>query len=689
MAGPAEALAADQSALFRLPRVRELERWCAEHHLQPLLEAVRQGSLRPDEITAAFDHVWLTSIRAHLMAGDRRLAQFDGKAHTRRVREFRQADHQHITLSAARIRRLAAEHAVQALDEHRTQAQVVQVQARKKRGHLALRRLFEQAPDVLTALRPCWVMSPLVVAQTLPARQIFDVVIFDEASQVQPADAIPALLRAPQAVVAGEGHQLPPTAFFDSSHEGDSDDDEEDDGTALTEGFESVLDVLDAFLADTMLSWHYRSRDERLIAFSNHAIYRGGLTTFPGASGDLSLAFERIAHVPGKRVDTRSNEDEVHRVVELMLAHARERAGESLGVIAMGQHHASRIEAALRARLAEENDAGLEAYFDESRDERAFVKNLERVQGDERDAIILTLGYAKQPDGRLYYRFGPLTRAGIGVRRLNVAVTRARRRLTLVSSFSHTDMDPSRSSSDSIDLLRRYLKYVESGGAELEGAADAVPLNPFELSVLDRLERAGVPVVPQYGVSGFRLDFACPHPRESGRMVLAVEADGASYHKTSTARDRDRLRQQVLEALGWRFHRIWSTDWFQKPEAEVVKVKKAYEEAVAAADRAACQGEPPGGAVQSDSVAVPAVPPPPQPQPQRVGPRPAIPTGPPITQYRHDQLVELAGWIASDGLLRTEEQMEAALMQELQFQKRGKRIIEALRAAIRASAGAR
>ena len=662
----------DQQTLFRLPRIHELESWVSDHHLCPLLDGVRNGHIEPREIVAAFDLAWLHSIRTHVISRDRRLASFDGQLQQQRVETFCTADRTHLDSTAARVRRAVAEQATAVANQRPDQDRLVRKEANKKSRHLPLRALFDEAPDMLLALRPCWTMSPLVVAQTLPARPIFDLVVFDEASQVLPADAIPALLRAPQAVVAGDRRQLPPTTFFDASVDGDEPD-EEEDTAALTTGFESILDVLDTLLGNRMLTWHYRSEDERLIAFSNHNIYDSSLTTFPGVAAGECLAHELIPHRPGVRIDTRSNDFEVERVVELMLEHAERRPEESLGVIAMGQHHASRIEAALRDRLSQRYNAQLEAFFDEARKERAFVKNLERVQGDERDAIILTVGYSKQPDGRLLYRFGPLNGQG-GERRLNVAVSRARRRLTLVSSFSHTDMDPSRSSSRGVDLLRRYLKYTESGGADLDWAEENTPLNPFEIDIKHRLERAGLTVIPQYGVSRFRIDFAVPHPTQPGRMALAVEADGASYHSSQTARDRDRLRQQMLERLGWRFHRIWSTDWFNDPEAETRRTVTAYEQAIAAIDSGQRRAtvDPDHGFGDAGWEYETAT---------RVGHRPHV-----AHQDRDPQsLIRLATWIESDGLLRTEEQVLDLMMDELGFRRRGHLVVAAITDAIRAA----
>ena len=717
LAAAVHALAEDRIMLNRLPRLAELEERIAGAGAGVLLEKVRSGDLAPSGLSDEFDRAWLGSIHREVLLSDSLLAAFDGGRQARHVREFREADAAHLDLAPERIRRSVAEHATDVCNAHRDQDALIRREAAKKTRHLPLRGLFEKASDVLTAVRPCWAMSPLDVAQTLPARALFDLVIFDEASQVLPCDAVPALLRAPRAMVAGDSRQLPPTVFFDGA-----DDDESDDGGSLA-GFESILDVMDALLSRRPLTWHYRSTDERLIAFSNRNIYRGSLTTFPGAAGGECLRFEPVEHRPGEATDTRSNPDEVRRVVDLMIEHARQRPGESLGVIAMGRYHADRIEEVLRRRLAAESSPELEVFFDEAAPERSFVKNLERVQGDERDAIVLSIGYGKNPAGQVVYRFGPLNQEG-GERRLNVAVTRARRRMTVVSSFSHAEMDPNRTSAEGVAQLRGYLKYVETAGADLDGAEEAEPLNSFEIDVMDKLTAAGLSVVPQYGCSGYRIDFAVRHPTDPGRFVLAVEADGATYHSSNTARDRDRLRQEHLERLGWRFCRIWSTDWFNDHARELDRVLEAYRHAVTESDaggtgagdqrraarggaggaesgrgrsgdgerggdgvgedgaaRAAGSGGGGRGAVAvaaagGDGRAAEAS------GPTRRGPPPHIPRGVPIAEHSMRTLVRLARWVNSDGLLRTDEQVFDEMFERLGYGRRGSRIRAVLYEAI-------
>jgi very-short-patch-repair endonuclease len=666
------ALLADQSTLTKLPELTTLRAGLDEFGLGDLLTEL--AARRPDVHLALqiLKYVWLSSILEDVAFADPLVGAFDGAEHRRSVEEFRVGDAEHIETSAERVRRRCAEDATQAQDEHKEQAQLIQYQAGLRRRHLATRELFSAAPDVLTALKPCWAMSPLVVSQLLPSdKQYFDVVVFDEASQIRPADAIPAILRGKRVVVAGDDRQLPPTTFFAAAE--DSASDAPSEAMAVGSDFESILDALGGFLGARTLQWHYRSRDERLIAFSNTYLYDRQLTTFPGVSGDECIRHVHVPFRPGQVGSEESSSAEVLEVVRLILEHARERPEESLGVIAMGAKHAERIDEALRRAIVEHTD--LESFFEENQDEKFFVKNLERVQGDERDAIILSIGYGKNADGRLLYRFGPLNQQG-GERRLNVAVTRAKNRLTLVSSFGASDMDPDRSSAEGVKLLRLYLQYAASRGTNLgEAALEKPALNPFEVDVRDSLQREGVSVLPQYGSSGYLIDFVAKHPTQPGRMVLAIECDGASYHSSPTARDRDRLRQDHLERLGWRFHRVWSTSWFRDRPGEIARAVQAYEAAVAQSEGPSLHiAASPSKAEHPQNGAL-----------VQRRPRPAVPPGAKINEYSQRQLRDIVEWIRSDTLLRTEDQLLSEVMRELGFQKRGKRIVEAVSLAIRGS----
>ncbi len=580
-------LAADQDTAWKLPRLYELGSRFADVGLGPLLDELAQRAADPELAAAVFDHAWYSSILDEIRVRDPRYAANRGDALDQIAGDFRVHDVQHLTANRARVRSAWAGALAEACDRHPMQARVIRKQAALRRRHLPLRRLLDQASDVLFAIKPCWAMSPLMVSQVLPPARLFDVVIFDEASQIVPADAIPSIMRGHQIVVAGDDRQLPPTNFFRQVGDPDEEGNEDDESlVSFGAGFESVLDALRPLLPTAPLVWHYRSRDERLVAFSNSRIYGGALTTFPGVLTDDCLRHVVVAQGPGPGQEV-SVDAEVDKVVELILEHAHSFPAESLGVIALGIRHAERIDAALRARLAglaDGDNPGLEAFFAEDVAEPFFVKNLERVQGDERDAIILSIGYGKHRDGRMRYQWGPLLRDG-GERRLNVAATRAKHRLTLVSSFSGHDVDPDRVTKAGARLLAEYLDYASSGGSA-PAASGAAELDPFEASVRDRLAAVGIIVVPQYGVGGYRVDFAATHPQDAGRMVLAIEADGASYRKSGSVRDRDRLRGEHLQRLGWQYHRLWSTNWFQNPDAEVAKLQKAYSEAVSAAEPA-------------------------------------------------------------------------------------------------------
>jgi very-short-patch-repair endonuclease len=344
-------------------------------------------------------------------------------------------------------------------------------------------------------------------------------------------------------------------------------------------------------------------------------------------------------------------------------------------VIAMGIVHAERIDQALRRALVGRLD--VHAFFRESAAEPFFVKNLERVQGDERDAVILSIGYGKNAAGKLLYRFGPLLLAG-GERRLNVAVTRARQRMTIVSSFGASELLPERSPARGVHLLREYLRYAESGGADLGAAAvDKPALDAFEADVLHWLSDAGLPVSARHGVAGHFIDFAAAHPSRAGEMVLAIETDGPGYRAANTARDRDRLRQEHLQRLGWRFHRIWSSDWYTDPQQEVARVQQAYGAAVADADAAHQALADPGPVGQGADVERLVVP-----HTTARAARPPVPAGRPIAEYSHAELVAVIRWIESDTLLRTEEEMLDEVVRELGFSRRGSRIRVAVAAAL-------
>lgn len=624
---------------------------------------------QPDASTwvAMLEKAWFQSHLDHVLATDPILATFKGSAHDILAKDFKRLDRARLAEAALRVRRIAAERYINALNTNPSQRATVNIELNKKTRHMSLRKLIASAPDVVSAIAPCIMASPLSVSQLLPARILFDFVIFDEASQVLPEDAIPTILRGRHTIVAGDQKQLPPTTFFALTDR----DEEDEESDAAAAGMESILGLMSGFVEPRPLEWHYRSRDEALIAFSNHYMYDDRLLTFPGVGASEPAV--RHVYVAPVLVDGQelSSSAEVSRVVELILEHAEKRPDESLGVIAMGIKHARRIDEALQNERLLRPD--LDEFFAENKAESFFVKNLERVQGDERDAIILSIGYGPDRSGKMVYRFGPLLYDG-GERRLNVAVTRAKSRVTVVSSFRHGDLDPQRLRSAGAKLLGKYVQYAESHGTNLgrEGRVEDVGINDFEADIAEALTAEGFDLIPQYGVSSYRIDFAVKHPNEPGRFILAVECDGASYHGSPTARDRDRLRQQHLEALGWHFHRIWSTDWFHGRAEEIDRAKAAYAAALAQDLRE--REIPASGASKLDAISEPAT--------QR-SKRPRIPRYPTISDYSATELQKIISWIESDGVLRTDEEIVEGAARELGFGRKGRRIIEALESALR------
>ncbi|KIA70950.1 hypothetical protein ANMWB30_42730 [Arthrobacter sp. MWB30] len=658
-----------------------LEMLAADHQVTSALDA------RPGDVLR-----WVTmrSILEHAELASPQLAGLRGADLEEAAKQFRTADTSHLEANAARVRRRSAEYLKAALDAYPHQHSLLKTEITRRRNFRPIRRLFQEAPDVLLASKPVWAMSPLQVSRLLPTEQCFDVVIFDEASQVKPADAIPSLLRGRQAIVAGDSRQLPPTEFFskvledDATEEPDELVDMKEDTSAaprpaslrsvsFTRDAESILFAMDRLLAgqSRSLQWHYRSKDEQLIAVSNEHVYSRSLTTFPAADAVGSVQHVEVPPSPGIGGGTNSPEDEVRKVVELVRQHLAERPEESIGIITFGIKHEDRIERALEQEMQRDADFERALNASAASGEPWFVKAIERVQGDERDAIILTVGYGKGMDGKLRYFWGPLLKDG-GDRRLNVAISRAKKRMTLVTSFSRDDVPDDGHPSAGYRLMYHFLRFMASGGTDLTGGPNRrVPLNPFEIDILTRLEDAGLKLDPQVGVGGYRIDFAARHPDLPGRHVLAIEADGASYHSGHTARERDRLRQSMLERRGWRFHRIWSTDWFNDADREIQRAVEAFSAALA--DHPTTTDTEPDKP-QETAMWNPG-------STRRTHLPPQFTRQQNINDYPEQTLVELVAYIRSDGILRPSEEELRLVMSELGFSRRGIRIDTAIRRA--------
>ena len=580
-----EALAMRSDRLAVLPRVVSVLDNLRDSGMGPLVDDLAGRGLAAADVAPEMNFVWWTSLLDDISVRDSAYGAHDGEILRRVASEYIEADHAHLAGSVERVRAAIGRRLREVLADHPEQEALVRAEAGKSRRHRPLRELLPRAAETLTAIKPCWAMSPLVVASILPAGRWFDVVIFDEASQIPPAQAVSAISRATQVVVAGDERQLPPTSFFTAASDNDDVTGASETAAAddsLTEGFESILGVLSAVLPVRRLTWHYRSLDERLVSFANAQMYDGALVTFPGTSDEAVVRLEVVdgsAPVQPGVEAIESTQAEVDRVVMLVLEHARIRPRESLGVIAMGIKHATRIEEALRSALI--GAQGLGEFFDEDAAERFFVKNLERVQGDERDAIILSIGYGKTPHGRVLHRFGPLNLEG-GERRLNVAITRARRRMTVVSSFTAADLDPTRLKARGAVMLRDFLSYAADGGNRFpsrDAARVEALVDPLVADLASRLRAGGLVVHAGYGTSAQRLDLAVEDPRRRGRVLVAVETDGPRYAAMSSTRDRDRLRIEQLRRLGWEHVRIWSTDLFRDPARDVARVAAAVRRA--------------------------------------------------------------------------------------------------------------
>lgn len=451
-------------------------------------------------------------------------------------------------------------------------------EANKKSKLRPVRILLRDVGKLIQTLKPCFLMSPLSVSTYLDSNTCkFDVVIFDEASQIYPWDAIGAISRGKQVIVVGDSKQMPPSNFFNANMFDDNMEeyaDDEDDSL----DFESILDLSNATFEQTRLNWHYRSKTEELIAFSNANFYDNSLITFPSSSKDNKDMGVDFYYVPNGVFSrkTKTNEIEAQKVVDLVFEHFKNYPNRSLGVVAFSISQQEMIENLISKRR-EENDEFAE-FFDMKREEPFFVKNLETVQGDERDTIIFSVAYAKDSQGKFIHNFGPLNKKG-GERRLNVAITRAKYNVKLVSSIRSYDIDLNKTGAVGSKMLKGYLAYAENGFTKEEEKYVGSDKPNFANEIYDFLKENGYNVERNVGCSAYRIDVGIKCPN-SVDFALAVECDGENYKNNKTTRDRDRLRQEVLEKLGWKFYRIWSIDWFLNKETEKKKLLQAVNKSI-------------------------------------------------------------------------------------------------------------
>ena len=448
-------------------------------------------------------------------------------------------------------------------------------ECRKQRRHRPLRHLFQSAGESLRGLKPCWMMSPGTLASLVPREAIeqFDLVIVDEASQMPPERAFGLISRARQCVVVGDPKQLPPTSFFQRTASVDEEEAEVEVDTELLDE-ESILDLCTkTFNPVRRLKWHYRSRHGSLIAFSNKHFYNNELVVFPSCDRDFAIHRHLVTDA---RYAKGVNLPEVKLVCDVVLEQLELHPDRSLGVVAMNEAQASEIDEQLEMLSLHHEELRRRMELKDTSEE-LFVKSLEKVQGDERDTIVISYTYGpSEPGGPVAMRFGPVNMQG-GHRRLNVLFSRAKRAIELVTSIESHQIQPTPTSSQGVHAFRNYLKFVESQSLETGRPSGREPDSPFEVVVAEAIQRHGYEVDCQVGVANYFIDLAIRHPDKPETYLLGVECDGATYHSARAARDRDKYRQSVLEGLGWEIYRIWSTDWFENAESETQQLIKHLE----------------------------------------------------------------------------------------------------------------
>ena len=529
-------------------------------------EALEHGELDPASIDESFDRSFAEATLNEILRLESALASFEGMKREDAVLKFRQLDDEYAELARHVVRaRLAAAMPGGRLGDcpDGCELGIIRRECAKKARQKPVRQLLAETRGVVGSLKPCFLMSPLSVSQYLPPEATFDMVVFDEASQIPVWDAIGVIARAKQCVVVGDPKQMPPTNFFQKSEAGEEDDSDED--------LESILDeCLAAGLYSAYLNWHYRSRHESLIAFSNHNYYDDRLFTFPAAKSPPRLGVKHVFVENGvyDAKASRTNRAEAQALVDYVFERLADPTWKrrSAGVVAFSMAQKNLIEDLFEEKRAE--NPKFEDYFTDDCEEPFFVKNLENVQGDERDVILFSVGYAKGPDGKFLMNFGPLNRSG-GERRLNVAVTRAKEQVVVFASCKGAEIDLNRTQATGAAHLKAFLEYAERGGTAVADDSAEKSRDIFAGEVVRFLTASGYTADRQVGCSGYRIDIGVRDPDAKGAYLAAVECDGEPYADAYTARDRDKQRSIVLKSLGWNTVRVWAADWyFDRKRAE-------------------------------------------------------------------------------------------------------------------------
>lgn len=560
-----------------------LDNWCRFYMhlcemnrigLREFIDMAIVNKVLTDEITSSYKKVFLWQWADRIIVGSELLNRLTRQWHDDRVDKFKMDDLILFEINKAIIKStLSQKRPDLDLIASGSAVAVLQKEGEKKSKFKSIRRLLVEIGELIQTLKPCFLMSPLSVSTFLSPDIEFDVVIFDEASQVFPQDAFGAIYRGKQLIVVGDKKQMPPSNFFNAIALVDDDSEE-----AVVTDFESILNLAVSHFPERCLKWHYRSRHEQLIAFSNKHFYNDELITFPSArvkTEGFGVDFVKVDGLFDHA--TRTNRVEAEKVADLVFEHIEKYPNRSLGVVAFSISQQNLIDRIILQRRRV--DPSKERFFSFDREEPFFVKNLETVQGDERDTIIFSIAYGRDSAGKILANFGPINKEG-GGRRLNVAVTRAKENVVVVASMSYADLDLSKSNSVGARLLRDYLDFAENGLPALKRSEDA----PYEgyhsefcEEVADFLRENGYEVDCHVGCSALKVDIAVKSPTTSD-YLMAIECDGRVYESAKNTRDRDRLRQQVFERMGWKYYRIWSTDWFRNKENEKIRLLEVVKE---------------------------------------------------------------------------------------------------------------
>lgn len=578
---------ADHNGLAAWIEYRRAWQDCTKLGLDPLLGAFEGALLLPERLRAAFDRMFYRGLARAALKRHPELARFSGITQKQARERFQELDRQILKLQqqslAAKLARVSIDSGDQTpLKKDYTGLALIRNELSKKQRHVPIRTLLDRAGTSIQQMKPCFMMSPLSVAQFLkPGGMRFDILVIDEASQMRPEEALGSIVRTDQTVIVGDPMQLPPTSFFDRA---DHFIGTEEEAEEIVDS-ESILDLaLATYLPARELRWHYRSRHESLIAFSNHEFYEDKLIVFPSPldpdKAKRKPQFGVFSHFVRGKYKSSLNLIEAQAVAEAVVAFMCDHPDRSLGVVTLNQPQQELLRGEIDRLVARDHRAAQYCEKWEPTLEYFFVKNLENVQGDERDVIFISTVYGPDADtGVVMNRFGPVN-SNVGHRRLNVLFTRAKERIDLFTSMHSGDIRIPDGASRGIKTLKSYLEYAETGKLEQGILTGREPDSEFEIFVRDRLIQHGFEVVPQVGVAGYFIDLAVKHPKRSG-YILGIECDGAMYHSSKSARDRDRLREEVLTGLKWNIYRIWSTDWFANPQEQFKRLVVHIEHLVA------------------------------------------------------------------------------------------------------------